>query len=103
MTRPDTMRPLTAGRLLQIWREISASEKNELIHGLLCNARVLQESCFLDGKPLFNSAQAVLDALTVEEMEELLAVLFRPKYQTMTGSNPHFDEARFYAMQEGQA
>lgn len=103
MMIPDTLRPLTAGRLLQIWREVSAAEKNEAVRGLLCNARVLQESCYLGENRLFDSVKAVLDALTVREMEALLRRLANPLEQAVKEMNPNFDKTRFQTMREGRA
>lgn len=92
MMQVEELRPLTAGQLLAIRREVAAGESDEAAWGLLCNAEVLAESCFAEGKPVFPDREAVLAALTIPEMEVLLARLVgggKPE------ANPQFDEARF--------
>lgn len=89
----DELRPLTAGRLLALWREHREAEPLE--RALLCNAAVLAESCFFRGEPAFGSGEDILAELTGRQMEELLRTLaggarFRP-----AGENPAFDPERF--------
>lgn len=98
MRQPDTLRPPSAGRLLAIFREVAAAEENETVRGLLCNANVLAESCFLGEERLFDSPAAVLDALTVREMEALLQRLAKEPASKPAGVNPQFDETRFQKM-----
>ena len=69
----DELRPLTAGRLLTLWRE--HREEEPLERALLCNARVLAESCFYRGEPAFGSSEEVLEELTGRQMESLLRAL----------------------------
>ena len=69
----DELRPLTAGRLLTLWREHRDAEPLE--RALLCNAAVLAESCFCQGEPAFESGEDVLAELTGRQMEELLRTL----------------------------
>lgn len=95
---PDRLNPLSAGRLLSIWRDVSAKEKNESVRGLLCNAQVLAESCFLGEKRVFDSPEAVLEAMTVGEMEALLQRLAGEKPSLPAMANPNFDPARFQVM-----
>lgn len=99
MTRVKTMRPLSAGRLLAIRREVTAGEPDEAVRGLLCNARVLWECCFSGEEPVFADAEAVLNALTVREMEGLLWCLSEDA-TSPSETNPQFDEARFRALRE---
>lgn len=99
MTRVETMRPLPAGRLLAIRRDVTVGESDEAVRGLLCNARVLSECCFSEGEPVFADAEAVLSALTVREMEALLRRL-SGEAAPLSGTNPQFDEARFCALQK---
>lgn len=102
-TAPDRLTPLPAGRLLCIWREVAAQEDNETVRGLLCNARVLAESCFLGEAPLFESAEAVLEELTAGEMETLVRHLAGAKIAVPAGVNTEFDLERFRAMREERA
>ncbi len=97
-TAPDRLTPLSAGRLLGIWRDVTAQEENETVRGLLCNARVLAESCFLGEERLFESAEAVLEELTAGEMETLVRRLARETDSLPAGVNAGFDPERFRAM-----
>lgn len=100
---PDSLTPLSAGRLLRIWRDVAAKEENEAVRGLLCNAQVLAESCFLGKKRMFDGPEAVLEAMTVGEMEALLRWLAEEKPSLPVGANPNFDPTRFQAMRREQA
>ena len=75
MRELDELRQLTAGRLLAIWRESGEAAEEPGERALLCNARVLAESCFLEGKAVFRNGEDVLEALTPREMELLLRQL----------------------------
>lgn len=99
---PDRLNPLSAGRLLSIWRDVAAREENGAVRGLLCNARVLAESCFLGEKRMFDSPEAVLEAMTVGEMETLLQRLAGEKSALPAMANPNFDPARFEVMRREQ-
>ncbi|BCK83825.1 hypothetical protein MM59RIKEN_11440 [Pusillibacter faecalis] len=68
---------------------------------LLCNARVLAESCFYQGEPVFRDGEAVLESLTTREMEGLLRRLSSGTALGPAEENPVFDEARFEALWEG--
>lgn len=107
LTQIDSLHPLTAGRLLSIWQD-SRQIQDPLERSLLCNARVLAESCFSQGKPTFPNPTAVLKSLTAQQMEQLLCHLisgFHPDYppastpapQTL---NPNFDLVRFQMLRE---
>lgn len=99
--QPDTLRPPKAAVLLTIWRETAEQEKDETVRGLLCNARVLAESCFRDGERMFDGPEAVLQAMTVGEMETLLRTLAAgARAPAPAGVNPAFDAERFAAMRE---
>lgn len=92
-----TLRPLHAGRLLEIRREVRARTEDALERAALCNAQVLAESCRDEnGNPVYSAAEAVLDELTFPEMERLLAAL-----SGGAAGNPNFDQARFDALREG--
>lgn len=85
----------TAGRLLEIRREMRGRTDDELERAALCNAQVLAEAC-LDGEGnrVYDSAEAALAALTFPEMESLLSTLGG----TPKAENPNFDSARFAAL-----
>ena len=89
----DELRPLTAGRLLMLWREHRDAEPLE--RALVCNAAVLAESCFYQGQPAFESGEAVLAELTGRQMEELLRTLAGGAQPRLAGENPAFDSERF--------
>lgn len=103
MTAPDKLNPLSAGRLLSIWRDVAAKEENEAVRGLLCNARVLAESCFLGERRMFDGPEAVLETMTVGEMETLLQRLAGKETSFSAGANPNFDLARFQAIRRERA
>lgn len=105
LTQIDSLRPLTAGRLLSIWQD-SRQIQDPLERSLLCNARVLAESCFSQGKLAFPNPTAVLKSLTAQQMEQLLCRLISdakpdcasaPAPQTF---NPNFDLTRFQMLWE---
>ena len=95
----DVLRPLTAGRLLAIWRESRREAEDPLERSLLSNAQVLAECCFFQGEAAFRDREDVLETLTAGQMERLLERLSsagRPG-----GENPAFDMERFEALREG--
>lgn len=53
MREIDQLRPLTAGRLLAIWREGREQTQDVLERSLLTNAQVLAECCFFQGEAVF--------------------------------------------------
>lgn len=99
MREIDQLRPLTAGRLLAIWREGCREAGDPLERSLLTNAQVLSECCLFQGEPAFSGREDVLEALTAPEMERLLEGLCGAGSGGM--ENPGFDMERFAAMQEG--
>jgi len=96
----DELRPLTAGRLLSIRRDVCAETEDELERGALCNARVLAACCFRDGESVFSDAREVLEALTFREMEDLLRRWKDGERLRPAPVNPCFDEARFSRLRE---
>lgn len=103
------MRKLRAAELLAIHREVSAMKlADELERSLVGNAMVLAAVCEEDGRPVFQSGQAVLDRLTASEMELLLRRLEKQRQgavETSAGiqdgaKNESFDEERFLRMKE---
>lgn len=101
MRELDELRQLTALRLLTIWRECGEAAEEPMERALLCNARVLAESCFCQGEPVFLSGEEVLDRLTAREMETLLRQLADGGAPGTAGENPAFDPARFQRLREG--
>ena len=106
MIRPediDRLRPVTAGRLLEIWRNTRERTEEPLERCLLCNAQVLAESCFREGEAVFHSAEAVLEQLTGRQMESLLRRLLgeEPEAAAPEAVNPDFDPERFRALEKG--
>ena len=97
MNTVDELRPLTAGRLLSIWRESREETADPLERALLSNACVLAECCFFQGEPVFADAEAVLAALLPRQMEELLRRLAGGIGEHR---NPAFDQSRFEALLE---
>lgn len=99
MPAVDELRPLTAGRLLEIRRQVCADNAEDWAVAAECNARVLAECCYDGGERVFHNAAAVLDTMTFREMERLLGYLTgeEPRGEC---SNPQFDPARFRVMKE---
>ena len=95
----DQMRPLTAWRLLELWRKSREETEDPLERTLLCNARILAESCFSKGEAFFLDEQAVLAALTGRQMEQLLRRLAAETDSADTTENPAFDWARFRSLE----
>lgn len=93
MKQVDELRPLTAARLLTLWRTCGDAAE-EMERALLCNAGVLAECCFFEGEPVFEDGAAVLDALTTREMETLLEQLAEGR-GAVPAENPAFDWAAF--------
>lgn len=99
----DELRPLTAGRLLALWRECRRVE-DPLERVLLCNGRILSACCFAQGERVYKDETEVLEDLTGRRMEQLLRRLAegggcedrRPRAGTV---NPEFDAERFEALQ----
>lgn len=98
----DELRPLTAGRLLELWKETRDME-DPLERVLVCNVRILSECCRFQGERVYNSGQEALADLTGQEIDQLLqrlaggggAVACRPHEGPV---NPEFDAARFRAL-----
>lgn len=97
----DELRPLTAGRLLELWKEARDIE-DPLERVLLCNVRILLECCRCQGKPVYGGEAEALADLTAREMERLLrrlaeggGITGRPGEDA---GNPNFDAARFAAL-----
>ena len=101
MRAVDELRAPTAGRLLTLWRESGKAAEEPVERGVLCNAQILAESCFLEGKAVFRSGDDVLEALTPREMELLLRQLAEGEAPATAGDNPAFDRERFLALKEG--
>lgn len=101
MREIDELRPMTAGRLLAIWRESRETAEEPLERTLLCNAAVLAESCFFRGERAFQDGAAVLEELTGRQIEDLLRTLAAGGQPAAGVKNPVFDQARFEMLREG--
>jgi len=98
------LRPLTAGRLLELWRECREID-DPLERVLRCNGRILSECCFLRGERVYQSETEALGDLTGRQMERLLLRLAEgggPEVRRSEGGpaaeNPGFDAERFRAL-----
>ena len=100
MREVEELRPLTAGRLLTLWRKSGETAEEPVERALLCNAQVLAESCLCQGEPVFEDEKAVLEALTTREMERLLRQLAEGRDPGTETGNPAFDPARFQRLRE---
>nr|WP_325242353.1 hypothetical protein [uncultured Oscillibacter sp.] len=102
MREIDELRPLTAGRLLELWQACrEAGDPLERV--LLCNGRILSECCFAQGKRVYGDEAEALADLTGRQMERLLRRLAEgggpPNRRPQAGTvNPEFDAARFAAL-----
>lgn len=101
MREIDELRPLTAGRLLTLWRESRKAAEDPLERTLLCNGEVLAESCFFQGERVFRDGAAVLEALTGRQIEALLRRLAAGGEPVAAAKNPAFDQGRFETLREG--
>lgn len=99
----DGLRPLTAGRLLELWQGCREVE-DPLERVLRCNGTILSECCLFQGERVYGSYTEALDDLTGQEMEGLLRRLAegggqrRPPESGGAEVNPGFDMARFAAL-----
>ena len=101
MREIDELRPLTAGRLLALWREVREAAEDPLERTVLCNARIAAACCFFRGEPVFEDERAVLAALTGRQLERLLLRLAEAEPGPEGTGNPSFDHGRFEALREG--
>ncbi len=100
------LRPLTAGRLLELWRECREIG-DPLERVLRCNGLILSECCFLQGERVYENEMEALEDLTGRQMELLLRRLAEsggPEgHRSENGAaevNPGFDPDRFQALRE---
>ena len=68
----DALKPLTAGKLLELWRYYRERVEDPLERTLLCNAAILRDSCYCQGEAIYGDELEVLRDLTPGEMEDLL-------------------------------
>lgn len=98
----DELRPLTAGRLLELWQAYRKVQ-DPLERVLRCNGRILSECCFSQGERVYGNEAEVLTDLTGRQMERLLRQLAEgggsEDRRSPAGTvNPEFDAARFAAL-----
>ena len=101
MREIDELRPLTAGRLLELWQEAREAAEDPLERTILCNARIAAACCFAGGEPAFEDERAVLAALTGRQLEGLLRRISEAESGREGTGNPSFDQERFEALREG--
>ena len=99
----DELRPLSAGRLLTLWRESGKTAEEPLERALLCNAAVIAESCYGQEEPVFEGPEAVLEAMTPREMEAVLRLLAEAGNAAGGAENPTFDAERFETLRKETA
>ena len=104
MREADELRPLTAGRLLELWQEYRETG-DPLERVLRCNGRILSECCYFRGERVYAGEAEALEDLTPRRMERLLERLAEgggPLEGRSGGApaeeNPDFDAARFEAL-----
>ena len=97
----DELRPLTAGRLLELWRD-SREIQDPLERVLVCNVRILMECCRYQGERVYGGEQEALADLTGHEIDRLLRRLAEGGGplggRSPEDANPAFDPARFEAL-----
>lgn len=98
----DELRPPSAGRVLELWRDSKETAQDPLERALLCNGAILAECCFAQGLPVYQDASEVLNDLTGREIERLLVHLAgggeTAAQEIPADVNPAFDAARFAAL-----
>lgn len=101
----DELRPLSAGRVLALWRASKEGAEDAPERALLCNAAVLSECCLKKGEPVYQDVSEVLEDLSGPEMETLLERLCQGggvgcfgTGESVPEANPAFDMARFRAL-----
>lgn len=102
MREIDELRGLTAGELLRLRQTPELKQCPPEETGLRGNALVLSRCCRCRGERVFPDAAAVLEALTVEEMEGLLRLLRRGEQPPAQGESGSFDAERFARLREGR-
>ena len=94
-----TLHELSAWELLQAHREATELTPSDRGLGICFNACVLSRALRRGRKRVFSSGEAVLLALTEEQIERLcrsyLERFVRAQRDTVEAVNPTFDEARF--------
>jgi len=93
MRTVEELRPLTAGQLLELWRQCREEAEDPLERTMLCNARILALCCRCQGAAVYTDETAVLTDLTPRQMERLLRQLAEGGNAETV--NPAFDEERF--------
>lgn len=101
MRNVDELRPLTAGRLLALWRQCREAE-DPLERVFRCNGLILSECCFFQGERVYGDETEALADLTGRQMERLLCRLAEGggsgEDRRSETVNPEFDAARFAAL-----
>ena len=98
MRTVDAMKPLTAGELLSLGQRFREKIEDPLERTLLCNAAILRESCYCQGKAVYQDEGEVLRDLTPREMETLLLLHLAEGEAAPEERSGAFDFQRFAAM-----
>ena len=94
----DELRPLTAGRLLELWRQCREAE-DPLERVLRCNGLILSECCFFQGERVYGDETEALADLTGRLCRLARDGGSGEDRPTEPGTvNPEFDAARFAAL-----
>ena len=101
MRAMDELRPMTAGRLLELWRKCREELEDPLERTMFCNAGILAECCFWQGGPVYQNEYEVLSDLTGKQIADLLLRLADSNgtAEPQAAMNPAFDQGRFDALQ----
>jgi len=100
MRTVDELRPMAAGRLLELWRKCREELEEPLERTMFCNARILAECCFCQGELVYQDECEVLSDLTGQQIANLLRQLAETDGTTKPQEemNPAFDQGRFNAL-----
>ena len=103
MRTVDELRPVTAGRLLELWRKCREELEDPLERTVFCNARILAESCFCQGERVYQNECEVLADLTGQQIAALLREVAENGETTATSEtiNPAFEQGRFDTLRRG--
>ena len=69
MRTVDALKPLTAGKLLELWRYYRERVEDPLERTLLCNAAILRDSCYCQGEALPEERGGTFDLQRFADMK----------------------------------
>ncbi|MBR3641660.1 MAG: hypothetical protein IKN53_06500 [Oscillibacter sp.] len=94
MREVDTLRTLTLGELMRLWRTYRARCRDPLERAVLCNAGILARCCYCGGEAVYRNEGEVLRDMTPREMEKMIRRLAEETPRAES-ENPAFDLFRF--------